>query len=331
MNKIRVAFIYHESNIVLSGNHYDNTYYHFFMKALNRNKQINVTYFATKDTFDALILKNKFDIILLWQNSTFGMPKKIFNMKKLEIPVIAKYGDPSDAKNSIKYHSKWKIDWYIHFLPPSYMAKLYPKHFRYESIHFGLEQSLYQNVNSFKNRIKDKILNSGVVGSNKITNKIYWFIKNRSDKNPYIGYKLRTMCNDLPYVDYTSTLKHKYVNDDYVSLLQKYRVGLAATSDSPTIKYWEIPAAGCLAFMEITEKNYGEEIIEFEDGKSAIFINQDNYKEKFEEYLSDYDNPKWEEIAKNGRKIALEKYNNDKGIESLVNLMKKLLNCNKIV
>ena len=68
MNKIRVAFIYHESNVVLSGNHYDNTYYHFFMKALKRNEQIKVTYFATKDIFDSLILKDKFDIILLWQN-----------------------------------------------------------------------------------------------------------------------------------------------------------------------------------------------------------------------------------------------------------------------
>jgi len=208
------------------------------------------------------------------------------------------------------------------------MAKFYPEYFKYKSIHFGLEESLYQNITLFKKRIKNKILNSGHVGSNKITNKIYWFLKDRSDINPYIGYKLRTICNNLPYVDYTSTLKHKYVNDNYTSLLQKYCAGIAATSDSPTIKYWEIAASGCLTFMEITDKNYGKEIIEFEDGKSAIFINEENYKEKFEEYLSDFDNPKWAEIAENGRKIALEKYNNDKGIESLVNLMKKLLNEN---
>ena len=326
MEKIRVAFIYHESNVVLSGNHYDNTYYHFFMKALNRNEQIKVTYFATKDTFDSLVLKDKFDIILLWQSSTFGMPKKIFNMNKLEIPVIAKHGDPSDAKDSIKHHSEWKINHYFHFFSPSFMAKFYPKSFKYKSIHFGLEKSLYQNVISFKDRISDRILNSGVVGSNKITNKIYWFLRDRTIKNPYILYKLRTMCNDLSYVDYTSTLKHKYVNDKYPLLLQKYRAVIAATSTSPSIKYWETPAAGCLTFMEITDKNYGKEIIEFEDDKSAIFINKDNYKEKFEEYLSDFDNPKWEKIAENGRRIALEEYNNDKGIKSLVNLMKELLN-----
>jgi len=326
MEKIRVAFIYHESNVVLSGNHYDNTYYHFFMKALNRNEQIKVTYFATKDTFDSLVLKDKFDIILLWQSSTFGMPKKIFNMNKLEIPVIAKHGDPSDSKDSIKYHSEWKINHYFHFLPPSFMTKLYPKYFKYKSIHFGLEKSLYQNVIPFKDRISDRVLNSGVVGSNKITNKIYWFLRDKTIKNPYIIYKLRTMCNDLSYVDYTYTLKHKYVNDKYPLLLQKYRAVIAASSLSPTIKYWETAAAGCLTFMEITDKNYGKEIIEFEDDKSAIFINMDNYKEKFEEYLSDFDNPKWEKIAENGRRIALEEYNNDKGIKSLVNLMKELLN-----
>ena len=32
---------------------------------------------------------------------------------------------------------------------------------------------------------------------------------------------------------------------------------IAATSVETTIKYWEIPAAGCLTFMEITEKNKG--------------------------------------------------------------------------
>ncbi len=57
MDKIRVAFIYHESNVVLSGSHYDNTYYHFFMKALNRKEQIKVTYFDTKYKFNNLIIK----------------------------------------------------------------------------------------------------------------------------------------------------------------------------------------------------------------------------------------------------------------------------------
>ena len=80
MKRIKVAFIYHKSNIFLSGTHYDNTYYHFFISALKRNKEIDVTYFPTDEIFDASILKNKFDVILLWVNFKFGMPEKILGI-----------------------------------------------------------------------------------------------------------------------------------------------------------------------------------------------------------------------------------------------------------
>ena len=70
--KIKVAFIYRDSNIFLSGKHFDNVYYHFFMDALSRNPNLEITNFPTRKNFDASILKNRFDIILLFQNSTFG-------------------------------------------------------------------------------------------------------------------------------------------------------------------------------------------------------------------------------------------------------------------
>jgi hypothetical protein len=108
-------------------------------------------------------------------------------------------------------------------------------------------------------------------------------------------------------------------------LLEKYRAAIAASSDAPTAKYWEIPAAGCLTFMEMTDFNQGEKILEYVDGESAIFINVNNYKEKFDEYLSDSDNPKWAKIASEGRKIAMNNYNNDKAVCSLVDLMETLI------
>ena len=74
--KIKVAFIFGKSNIFLSGNHFDNTYYHFFMNALKRNQRIDVTYFPTEEVFDSNILKSKFDIVLLYANQQSGMPKK---------------------------------------------------------------------------------------------------------------------------------------------------------------------------------------------------------------------------------------------------------------
>lgn len=321
--KIKVAFIYGDSNVFLTGQHFDNTYYHFFMDALKRNKRIDIIYFPSR-IFDAAILKGKFDIILLWTNHNFGMPEKILNMQELEIPVIARIGDPKDAKKSIKYHKEWKIDYYFHFFPESYFKELYPSNFKYKVIIYGLEASLYQNLIPFDQRIKDRILNSGAVANTKVLSRIISKIRDRK-WDAYFGYYLRTKCNELPYVDYTFTLQHEYINDKYPLLLQRYRAAIAASSDAPTVKYWEIPAAGCLTFMEITNFNRGKEILEYVDGKSAIFIDKNNYKEKFEEYLSDTDNPKWKRIADAGRKLALEKYNNDRGADSLVDLMISLL------
>jgi len=322
MKKIKVAFIYHRSNIFLSGNHFDNTYYHFYMNALKRNEKIEVTYFPTEDVFDASILKNKFDIILMWGNQPFGMPKEILGIQELDIPVIVNSTDVKDAEKSIKYHKKWKIDYYFDFYPKEYFYELYPHNFRYETIFFGLETSVYKNIVPFNRRIKNKIINSGAVGNTKIFSKI---INNLIDPkwNSLKGYYLRTKCNDLPYVDYTSTLEHSYVNDKYSLLLQKYAGAIAATSDTPSIKYWEIPAAGCLTFMEITKENRGK-YLGFIDGENAIFINKENYKEKFEEFLNDTENSKWWKIANAGRDFAFKNFNNDKAVESLIDIFHKM-------
>ena len=52
-------------------------------------------------------------------------------------------------------------------------------------------------------------------------------------------------------------------------------------SEKKDIKYLENSAAGCLTFMEITKKNRGT-YFGFIDDETAVFINQDNYKEKFD-------------------------------------------------
>ena len=178
-------------------------------------------------------------------------------------------------------------------------------------------------MSPFRDRIKNKILNSGAVGNTKFLSRIINSIRNPK-WNSYTYYTLRTKCNDLQYVDYTATLSHQYVGDKYNLLLQKYAGAIAATSVDTTIKYWEIPAAGCLTFMEITKLNEGH-YLGFQDGETAIFINEKNYKEKFNEYLSDPNNPKWEIIANQGRKHALENLNKDKAVISLVELMEEIL------
>ena len=324
MKKIlNIAFIFKRDNYFLSGNHFDNCYYNFFMKALQRNKNINVKNFPTGDIFDASILKNKFDIILLFGNSDFGMPNEIRNIENMDIPVISRSVDPKDAKKAKNNHERWKIDYYFHFHSKEFFYELYPKKFQYKTIFYGVEPPLFQNTKPFEDRIRDKILNSGNIGNLHFFSRIINDLKDPKWNN-YRCKVLRTKCNKLSFVDYTPTLNHEYINDRYPILLQKYRAGIAADTYSPVIKYWEIPAAGCLTFMEITQKNRGE-YTGFKDNETAIFINEKNYQEKFNEYLSDKENSKWREIALEGKEFAMKNFNNDKGVEELVDLMKTLV------
>ena len=63
----------------------------------------------------------------------------------------------------------------------------------------------------------------------------------------------------------------------------------------------------------------------YKDGETAIFINEKNYEKKFEAFLNDIDNPKWEKIANNGREFTMNNLSNDKAVESLVKLFKSLI------
>lgn len=325
MSSLKIAFIYKQDYIFLSGNHFDNTTYHFFMKALKRNKKLDVTYFPSGKEFDTSILKNKFDAILLPNNNIDGTPEKLVGINNLKIPVICRTGDPHWAKkyNQFKFHEKYKIDYYFNFMHESYFYKFYPKDFKYKTIVFGLEPNLYKNIIPFNERISEKILNSGAIGKTKLVSRVANAILNPKRSGWYF-YKLRTMCNELPYVDHTGMIGKKYINDDYPSLLSRYKAAIAATTFYPTIKYLETTAAGCLTFMEITDLNKGD-YLGFKDQKSAIFIDERNYKTKLKEFFSEPNNPKWERIASEGRKHVIENLSNDKAVSSLIELIESLI------
>ena len=323
MDKIKVAFIYKASNIFMTGKHFDNNYYNFFLKALPRNKNIEVTNFTEEEKFDVEKLENKFDVILLWQNNEFGTPDLI-NIKNSKIPVITRCADPREIEITKKYHKKWKIDYYFHFWPESFFHSFLPKNFKYKSIIYGLESSLYKNTTPFEDRIKNKILNSGAIGNTKLLSKIINDIKNPK-WNAYRVYYLRTIINNLPYVDYFPTLQNEFVGDKFPLLLQKYQASVAASTTNPVAKMWEIPAAGCMTFLEVNEKNNAD-FVGFKNNENAIFINEENYKEKFQEYLENVEDKKWRNIAEKGRKFVIDNLNNDKAVESLVELMQRAIN-----
>ena len=322
--KIKVAFIYKKNYVFLTGNHFDNTTYFFFMHALSRSKKLEITFFPSESEFNTEKLKNKFDVILIPDNHTSGTPELV-GIEKLSIPVICRVGDPHDAKRTgkLQFHDKFKIDYYFNFMHPSYFYKYYPKNFSYKTIIFGLEPSLYSKTKPFESRISNKILITGALGKNKIKSKIANRILNPNRSSWYF-YKLRTICNDLPYVEHARDISKKFEMDDLPFLLSQYRAAIAATTHYPTIKYMETAAAGCLTFMEITEHNHGT-YLGYEDGRTSIFINEQNYKEKLEEFLADKNNPKWEKIALEGQKYTLEKLSNDNAVEHLTELIEEII------
>ncbi len=322
MEKIKTAFIYKESNPYMSKTAWATTYYHFFMNALKRHPSLDMSYFPAEKTFDATKLKNKFDIILLWENHPWGSPDVLEGIKKINIPVICRINDAHDAKikGKIQYHEKYKIDHYFGYMPKPFFYKYYPKTFPYKEIFYGVEPSLYKNLTPFSKRIKSKILCSGAAASNKLSFRLKDVL--RGEQSMWKHYKLRTKCIDLPYVDYTSTLQHEYINDKYPLLLMKYCSSISAHSLYPVIKYWESTAAGCLTFMEVTEKNYAN-ILGFKNKETAIFINEKNYKKLLSEFIYDQNNPKWAEIAQNGYDYTMKNLTNDVAANSLVELFKE--------
>ena len=324
--KIKVALIYKKSYNYFQPDHFDRTSYDFFFKALKRNKQLEISYHPCEEKFDVSKIKGKCDIILLPNNSTDGSPDVLIGIKNSNIPVISRTGDPHDAEryNQIEFCEKNKVDYLFSSLPDSLIYKYYPKNIKQKIIIFGLEPELYQNVPPFKTRIKDRILITGKMGRTDLKNRAANYILNPRRSGWYL-YKLRTLCKELDYVEY-SGINEKLSdnkNQDYPAYTSKYCAIIAATTFYPTLKYWENAAAGCLTFMEITEKNNGY-FLGYKDNETAIFINEKNYKEKFQQYMSDLNNPKWEEIANAGREYTMNNLTNDQAVNSLVELMKEL-------
>jgi len=322
--KISVALIYRKSYNYFQPDHFDRTSYDFFFKALKRNKQLEIFHYPCEKKFDVSKIKGKCDIILLPNNRTDGSPDVLIGIKNSNIPVISRTGDPHYAKkyNQIEFCEKNKIDYLFSSNPDSLFYKYYPKSIKQKIIIYGLEPELYQNVPPFKTRIKDRILITGAMGRTDLRNRIANYILNPG-RSGWYHYKLRTLCKELDYVEYSGMKAKKYANEDYATYTSKYRAIIAATTFFPTLKYWENAAAGCLTFMEITKKNNGY-FLGYKDNETAIFINEKNYKEKFQQYMSDLNNPKWEEIANAGREYTMNNLTNDQAVSSLVELMKEV-------
>ena len=59
--------------------------------------------------------------------------------------------------------------------------------------------------------------------------------------------------------------------------------------------------------------------------RPTLLCKRRNYQKKFDEYLSDPENIKWEEIANEGREHTLNVASNDRGVDSLIELIEEFI------
>lgn len=337
---IRAAFVYRPSWPYYDKNNSISNRYLFFFHALQRNKNLRVSYFPAEQCFDTARLRGKCDVILC-TNSDKSTPH-LDNVRESGIPVVAHTHDPHLVKpwNLMDFHEKWKIDCYFNFMPESYFHKYFPKDFRYKTITYGIEPGPLKGP-AFKDRMADRILLTGALREIGIVRLTAYSVLSPQRKFAWRLYKLRRKCKSLPYVDYSGTVpdpassslesvrrsaRRTYINGghtDFATHLAQYRAAIAATRFYPTIKYYESTAAGCLTFMEVTEENDCR-YLGFRDGESAVFIGPKNYQKRFEQYLTDPDDPRWEQIAARGRRHTMENLTNDQAAASLVDLIREL-------
>jgi len=309
MNKIKVAFLFNKTNYFLSGSHFDNYYYYFFMKALPRNQEVEIAYIPTIDNFDCRTLSNKFDIIL-----SFETRKKLSShytyVEECKIPFLLMCGDPHTYQEQKKLVEEYGVKYFFFISGPNYFYKFYPSSCVYRQIALGVEPGVFTRDNAnWNSRISNRILNTG---------ETLYYNKELSDR----FYRLRLLCSGEEGVTYISD--KKWMGDKYPELFKQYRATIAATRTHPTGKFIEAPASSCVCFMEVTPENEAD-TLGFTDGENAIFINTDNYKEKFQEFLDTSDDPKWKTVSRNGYDFVMNNYTNNHGVSRLVNYMKEII------
>jgi len=310
MYKPKIVFLYKKSNKYFNRHHSDSQLFFFYLRALPRNDDIQLRIIAEDNEFDALDLEGKCDVLLLFDILPWGCPDVIKNLDKVSYLKILNCGDCHQASNIINGKTKIdhcreaKIDYYHWHHPESYFYKFWPRDWKYWQIQVGIEEDLYKNIKPFNDRISDKILNTGVLSK---------------------SYRLRNSVNKHSRVYHSPHRGKKSITGiNYTKLLQEYKAVISACTLYTVTKYIEGSAAGCLNFMEVTPQNCGENL-GFVDAESSVFINEMNYCQKFDEFISDSSNPKWMKIAKTGREFVMSHYTNNHTIAELIKRIKEVI------
>ena len=319
-DKIRVGFVYNASNKYFSGKFFDSTPYNLWIRALPRNPDLEVTWLKGSDEeeIDFLRYKDKLDAVILYSldykkgNPTTYCPK-IKNLEQIDIPKFLFIGDchqmtlQGRAKQYINKIREAGISCNFFHHSKRYFHKFYPKDFDYEQIFYGFEKDLYKNPAPWGQRRKDSLLLTGSLAAGHS----FYDLRIKLSKHKNVTYVGR---ND----------NGPYIADGFPKILQQYQGSISATSYMTTTKYIENSAAGCLNFMEVN-KNNDVDLLGFKNGVDCIYFTESNCDEKFNEYLKDHKNPKWQEIAEAGKEYAWNNLTNDHSIIAVKEMIQKYL------
>ena len=306
------------------------TLYYFFRDALPRHSRLDVRFIGHyANRLDVGMIAREYDVVLLPQIDDPTQVMALKGIRDESIPVVGFATDPHAflKHDMLKMYADLKIDWSFSLFPPTAFYKYYPHHIKYTQIPFGVEPRLYETVRPWKERVDDYLAISGILEENRdLPHRLYDRLYRRRPAalRPNHHYKLRTRCSRLPYVIHTKSVYPNQNTAQLPTVLSSFRAAIAATSTFPTAKYMETPAAGCLTFMEVTSQNQAN-TLGYEDGKTAVFINELNYKSRFQEYLDDPGDPKWHKIADAGRVYTMNNLTNDTAADKLYCLMRTIL------
>ena len=304
--------------------------YHFFRDALPRHSRLDIRFIGHyANRLDVGMIAREYDVVLLPQIDDPTQVMALKGIRDESIPVIGCATDPHAflKLDMLKMYADLKIDWSFGFFPPTAFYKYYPPHIKYTQIPFGVEPKLYETVRPWEERVDDYLAILGIMDEiRNLPQRLYDRLYRRRPAalRPDHHYKLRTQCSRLPYVIHTKSVYPNQDTDQLPDVLSSFRAAIAATTTFPTVKYMEVPAAGCLTFMEVTDQNQAK-TLGYEDGKTAVFINESNYKSKFQEYLDGPDDPKWRKIADAGRAYTMNNLTNDTAADKLHILMRTIL------
>ena len=298
----RIAFVYPKNNTYLQGNHDVALYRNFFIEAMQKTKRIDYHLVPVEGFIDVSSL-TAFAAVIFW--SCVPSILDVRNVNKLK-RVKCVYGqDPIDLNES--WYQKYR-EYEFNFVFFHAMKKAYPRLCKfpedidYECIVPGVDPHYFPN-DEFVTRHKDKIVCMGSYGNSDTP--------------------LRSLMVASPQVEYVG-VDAGYVGNRFGKLLQQYRAACTSMTNFIVPKYVELPMGGCLTFMGANDTN-GIEELGFVDGESSIYVTVENYRQKFDEYLSTVDDPKWGRIAAAGRAHVMKTWSNETQVNKLIDAIERYL------